>query len=82
MGEIVEALKRNKFLNKATTPEERARRVKFLSAIILDLNDATLERLAGTGKKRRHAETARRQVTTAAMYHLSWVMYRLYGERK
>ena len=32
MGEVLEALQKNKYLDK----EERARRVKFLSAIILD----------------------------------------------
>ena len=75
MGEVLEALKRNKFLNKATTPEERARRISCLSGIVLDYNDETFRRLADTGKEQRG-------VTTAAMYHLSATMYYLYGRRK
>ena len=75
MGEIVEALKRNKFLNKATTPEERARRVSCLSGIVLDYNDETLERLAERVKNNGGSNDSR-DVSSFA------VMYRLYGERK
>ena len=70
MGEVLEALKRNKYLDdKRGIRDER---VKVLSNIIFDLNDETLRRLAGTGKEGRG-------VTTAAMYHLSKVCYFLYG---
>jgi len=65
MGKLVEELKRNKYL-------DRERRFKQLSTIILDLNDETLRRLADTGKKR--------EVTTAAMYHLSAAMYHLWAK--
>ena len=65
MGEVLEALKRNKYVN-------RKKRTFELSEIIMFLHDETLQRLACTGKTR--------EVTTAALYHLSTVCYVLWSK--
>ena len=65
MGEIVDTLKRNKYV-------DRKKRTFELSEIIMFLHDETLQRLADTGKTR--------EVTTAALYHLSAVCYVLWGK--
>ena len=67
MGEVLEALKKNKYL-------DRNKRVFELSELLMFLHDDTLSRLAGTGKTH--------EVTTAALYHLSDVCYEIWGKRK
>ena len=67
MGEVLEALQRNKYV-------DQKKRTFELSEIIMFLHDETLQRLADTGKTR--------EVTTAALYHLSAVCYEIWGKRK